>query len=686
MTSFDKTALVIGCALIPLSGSATEAVTQLETVTVTAKGYASEALDTPHALTVIAENEIAESGAANPGALLRGHAGLAVSSDGAWGENPVIRGLKKEHIVVMVDGVRVNSAQPQGAIASLADAGMLERAEVVKGPVSVLYGSGAMGGVVNFITRQPRFTDQAEVRGGLSAGLQSVSNGKDATANLALSGPAHALNLGLAARDYGDYDAPGGTVEHTGYRRQSANLQYAFKLDERQTLRLNLQRQEDDDVWYPGSAKFANALLGTATIHSPEQRRTLADAAYEARLGGSMAPVVSANLYRQEVQRRINAYSGGLQRDYVRNTVAFATDGGSAKARFAPAENHLLLAGIDGWIMKGDPERYSDTNVPLFNNNARTDPFDQAEIRSSGLFVQDEIFLGKWKATLGARYDRVSGSAKQMGMGAAAKTSGLDHDDNALSGSLGAIYNHSPFFNPYFNVARAFRAADMRERFEDSARGDGYYTLGNPQLKPEISTTVEIGLKGSLAANRYGIALYRTEIRDYIAGRITGTTHAGTGLLVKQTENLARVAITGLEGEIEHRIAVSDYHARAALTLQRGDNQSDGEPLYQMPPHELSLGLAWRPQSPWNAWSRLRVAARQDRVAARFSNGTENPTAGFATMDIGGAYRLGKNGEIRFAVNNLFDRAYHEHLTEGVSGQEIRMPGRNLQVNLKGSF
>jgi hemoglobin/transferrin/lactoferrin receptor protein len=686
MIPFDKTALAISCALIPLSASAAEAVTQLEAVTVTAKGYASDALETPHALTVIGAGDIAESGAANPGALLRGQAGLAVASDGAWGENPVIRGLKKEHIVVMVDGVRVNSAQPQGAIASMADTGLLEHAEVVKGPVSVLYGSGAMGGVVNFITPQPRFADKAQARGSLSAGLQSVNNGKEADAGLALSGPSHALNLGLASRDYGDYDAPGGKVVRTGFSRQSANLNYAFKLDERQTLRLNLQEQRDDDVWYPGSAKFANARIGTNTIHSPEQRRSLASAVWETRLGGAAAPTVTVNVHRQEVERRINAYSSVLQRDTVRNTVTFATYGGSARVQFAPRADHLLLAGIDGWVMKGDPERYSDTNAPAFNNNLRTDPFDQAEIRSAGVFVQDEIFFDQWKATLGARYDRVSGTARQMGVGAAAKTGGLDHDDNALSWSLGAIHNASHFFNPYFNVARAFRAADMRERFEDSARGDGYYTLGNPQLKPEISTTAEIGVKGQLAANRYAVALYRTEIRDYIAGRITGTINAATGLPVKVTENLAKVTITGLESEFEHRIAAGDWYARAALTLQRGDNRSDDEPLYQMPPHELALGLAWRPQSPWSAWLRLRAVSRQDRIATKFSNGTENATAGFATLDLGGAYRIGKNAVVRVAANNLLDRGYHEHLTEGVSGQEIQMPGRNFTLNLKGMF
>lgn len=673
-------------SLLTAACAATAEEAQLKAVTVTAKGYAADALETPHALTVIGESDIAESGAANPGALLRGQAGLAVASDGAWGENPVIRGLKKEHVVVMVDGVRINSAQPQGAIASLLDTGLLERAEVVKGPVSVLYGSGAMGGVVNFITPEQRFTAKAEARGSLAAGLQSVNHGKEANAGLALSSAAHALDVGLATRDYDDYDAPGGKVAHTGFRRQSANLNYAFKLDERQTLRLKLQEQHDDGVWYPGSAKFANARLGTNTIHSPEQRRSLASASWEAKLGGAAAPAVTANIYRQEVERSINAWSSVLQRDTVRNNVSFNTDGGSAKIQFVPAQNHLLLAGIDGWVMKGDPERYSDTNAPLFNNAMRTDPFDQAEIRSAGLFVQDEILLDKWKATLGARYDRVSGSARQMGMGAAARTSGLDHDDNALSWSLGAIYNHSPFFNPYFNVSRAFRAADMRERFEDSARGDGYYTLGNPQLDPEISTTAEAGLKGHLAANRYAVALYRTEIRDFIAGRITGTLNASTGLPVKQTENLAKVVISGLEGEFEHRIAAGDFVARATLTLQRGDNQSDDEPLYQMPPHEMSLGLAWRPQSPWSGWARLRAVDRQERIAVKFSNGTENATAGYATVDFGGAYKIGKQAVLRLAVNNLLDRGYHEHLTEGVSGQEIRMPGRNITLNLKGSF
>lgn len=670
-------------SLVALAGSAVAEDTRLNTVVVTAKGYVSEALETPHALNVIDATALSESAAANPGALLRGLPGLAVASDGAWGENPVIRGLKKEHVVVMIDGVRVNSAQPQGAIASFADNALLERAEVVKGPVSVLYGSGAMGGVVNFLTPRAQFSPQSETHGSLAGGLQSVNRGTEASAALALSGPLHALDVGITARDYDDYDAPGGKVEHTGFRRQGANLNYAFKLDESNVVRLAVQEQRDEDVWYPGSAKYANARLGTQIIHSPEQRRSLASATWEGRLGG--AAQLSANLYHQEVERRINAWSSLLNRDTVRNTVAFATDGGSAKVQFSPAANQILLVGIDGWEMRGDPERYSDTNAPQFNNNQRTDPFDQAKIRSTGVFVQDEIYLDKWKATLGARYDRVTGTAKQMGMGASAKTSGLDHSDGALSWSFGAIYNGAPLFNPYFNLARAFRAADMRERYEDSARGDGYYTLGNPQLNPETSTTVEIGVKGQTPATRYALAAYRTQIHDYIAGRISGTLNAASGLPVKITENLAKVVISGLEGEIEQHLS-GPWHARAGFTLQRGDNHADDEPLYQMPAHEASLGLSWRPQNAWSGWARLRGVARQERVATKFSNGTENPTAGYATLDLGGAYRISKAATLRLAVYNLLDKGYHEHLTEGVSGQEIQMPGRNLTLTLKGNF
>ena len=142
---------VLGLSAFPVS-SLVHAETLLGAQTVTAKGYAADTLETPQAVEIL---QAPAAGGTVAGALLRGKPGLAAQSDGAWGQNPVLRGLKKESVVVMVDGVRMNSAQPQGAIASFLDLGLLERAEVVKGPGSVLYGSGAIGGGKPKLGAQP---------------------------------------------------------------------------------------------------------------------------------------------------------------------------------------------------------------------------------------------------------------------------------------------------------------------------------------------------------------------------------------------------------------------------------------------------------------------------------------------------------------------------------------------------
>ena len=110
----------LACAFSSLSYA--DEAAHLSEVTVTAKGYASANAETPASVTAVEREEWLDRGADNVGEALRGHPGLAVASDGAQGQNPVIRGLKKESVVLLVDGMRLNSAQPAGAIASFMSA------------------------------------------------------------------------------------------------------------------------------------------------------------------------------------------------------------------------------------------------------------------------------------------------------------------------------------------------------------------------------------------------------------------------------------------------------------------------------------------------------------------------------------------------------------------------------------
>lgn len=687
-------AVLLAALLGQIGPAATADVTLLPEITVTARGYEADTLATPQSVEILAPAN-APSAAAPVGSLFRGEPGLAVQSDGAWGQNPVLRGLKKESIVILVDGVRMNSAQPQGAIASFLDLGLLDRVEVVKGPTSVLYGSGAMGGAVNLITTEPEFSAAPAQSTRFSLGGSSADQALSGAALYRYSSPRHGLVVGAAARDADDYRSPDERVPRTGYSSDSLLARYAFAWSTETTLKLNLQRHEDRDVWYPGSARTGGQpggagippMLGTVTLRSPRQTRELAEIGLDHEvLGGTL----SGAIYRQEVYRQIRAWSDVLNRDYVRNDVTFATDGARLGYLRPVGEIHLLNVGAELWRMTGDPERYID-QPPAFeqDNTVRRSPFRNGEIETAGFFVQDEILLGATTLVAGLRFDRTRGDADKKGFGPATQTTGLGKTDNTLSWSLGAIHAFSDTLNPYVNLGSAYRAADMRERFEDSARGDGFFHVGNPQLDPERSTSLEIGLKGTSGVFDYRLAAFYTRIDDYIAGRITGENHPGSGLPIKRTENLDRVVIRGLEGALA--MPVGAFVADATFTWLRADNRQDDEPLAETPPPELRLGFGQPAERGFYWRAQTRLVARQDRVATKFTNGGEDETSGFATADLNLGWNFGSAGALKQAsldlnLTNLFDRRYHEHLTQGVSGQEILAPGRSIAAQFTGRF
>ncbi|WP_127475765.1 TonB-dependent receptor [Sulfurivermis fontis] len=672
--------------LIPCmtAAQADEAPAHLEQVTVTAKGYASDALETPAATVSVEREDIQRRNANNVGEALRGLPGLAVASDGAQGQNPVIRGLKKESVVLLVDGMRLNSAQPAGAIASFMSLGLADRVEVVKGPSSVLYGTGALGGTINVLLPQARFEPGTAFD--LAAGYDSASRDSRGTAVMNTSAGDHALMAGASLARIGDYESPDGKVARTGYDSDSYIGQYRYRLDNHQQLRLSLQQHTDEDVWFPGSTKPHPSLaVDSTTVHSPKTQRRLTEVGYS-RQGSGDAPLnMDVRIYRQEMQRQIFSWAEPLNRNIAGTRVSFDTDGLDAKADWLVHPQHLLSFGVNSWQMQASPERYLASPTPL-SPLVRNDPFQDARIEALGFYVQDDMQFGALNVLAGLRHDTVKGSAAAMAnpTGPGTLTSGLDRSDSAVSGSLGAIYQITPLLRPYANVARGFRAGEMRERYESSPRGDGYYYVGNPQIKPEMADQLELGLKGANEHLSYTVAAYRTRISDYITGRVTGAVHS-SGAPIKATENIGSVTLTGLEAEARWQAAPGQWLS-VAYSLVRGDNDDLDEPLFQMPADELSLGWEGRIAAGWTADTTVRFVQKQDRVATVFSNGSENVTPGFTTADIGATWRYAKDQSLRMAVKNLADKAYHEHLTEGVSGQEIKAPGRSVALTWQGSF
>src|SRR5690554_1917119 len=363
-------------AAIPVSVQAQPL--ELNELIVTAKGYESDTLETPSATEKL--NAIDAPASQTTGDLFRGKAGLSVQSDGgAWGGNPVIRGLKKESIVVLVDGVRLNSAQPQGAISSLAAMSLMDSVEVVKGPGSVLHGTGALGGAVNLRTPEARFTESTEAHGRFSGSAGTVDSSLAGGTLVELSSKDHGLVLGAAVKDVDDYETPDGKVDNSGYRSESVLLKYAYRLTDNQRLTLNLQNHEDREVWYPGSTKPGPGGNGALTIHSPKQTRQLAEVGYEAGFGPG---TLEASIYRQNVDREIRAWWNFKDRNQVWNDVSFDTDGAKTQYRMPLGDAHLITAGLETWKMEADPERFT-YNPPMSDTVIANSPFRDGEDRKS---------------------------------------------------------------------------------------------------------------------------------------------------------------------------------------------------------------------------------------------------------------------------------------------------------------
>lgn len=661
------------------------AVDVLGTVTVTATGYESEAVETPIATTVIERDELERWGAQNLGDAVRNQPGLAVTRDSAQGANPVIRGLGKDSIVLMVDGMRLNSAQPAGAIASFMSLGLAERVEVVKGPASVLYGTGALGGAINVRLPQARFELGVQARTSLS--YDGARREPRAAVVGNVSGGDHALMLGASLARPGDYREPAGRVARSGYDSDAFIAQYRYRIDGAQQLRASLQRHQDRDVWYAGSTRpHPMPAVGSTTIHSPRQSRTLYELGYGREGSGARPLNLDLRVYRQEMKRQINGWANGLGQDLAQTSVTFATNGLDARADWLAHPQHLLSFGLNAWEMKADPSSLAAV-PPNLGQLQPNKPFHDGRLSALGIYVQDDMQFGQLKLLAGLRHDRVRGSAAAMNNGRV--TSGIKRSDSATSGSLGALYEVAPLLRPYVSVARGFRAADLRERYQNGPRQDGFFWIGSPQIAPEKATQFELGVKGDSGELDYAVALWRNRISNYITGsQLTGADAMVCGAQAaacKQTVNLGRATLSGLGASVNwqaapgHRLSVGYSHVR-------GTNRDLGEPLFQMPADFVTLGWQGRIAPQWSLDARALLVRKQTRVASAFTRGGEDATPGYGVLDVGASWHPGKDHILRLAVLNVGNKRYHDHLTEGVPGQEIKALGRSFFVSWQGRF
>ncbi|MEA2490866.1 MAG: hemoglobin/transferrin/lactoferrin receptor protein [Acidobacteriota bacterium] len=565
--------------------------------TVTATGSERNVFDIATPVTVIREEKIAQKSVENAADLLREQPGVDVNGVGPTQARPVIRGQRGLRVLFLEDGLRLNNPRRQadfGEIGGLVDLHNVSTIEVVRGPASVLYGSDAIGGVMNAISKEPSFPTDSNLAGyiegrhstagdlsGLSAGL----NARLGRLTLQIGGTKRSANdYSIPAGNFGDITiAEGARTLDTGVDDTSAwgSLSFTPAAGHNFRLRLNRYRAGETGFGYVPADQYGATEATKIRILYPEQSFDRATFSYTASsLQRAWADSTSVQIYHQsnarelvnDIEIDIGPVAPGFPHSAVQantlnlsdlNTWGFRADA----VKVLAAGRHIATYGLEGTRDASFNTDFSTTitTIRTPHGNSVTETTDDvanapnATNTAWGIFAQDEISIGrKLLVTAGARFNSVETVAKAT---PAWDVTGLGFSDRRFVGALSAKYQLNSTINLLASYGRGFRAPNIIERLFNGATPEGSgYQLLNPALDSETSDNFDLGIKYSRASAFMEAVAFRNDIKGgviqaflspaEIAG-LDATTRAAIAAshaqFVVQQRNAAHLRYEGVE-------------------------------------------------------------------------------------------------------------------------------------------
>lgn len=500
-----------------------------ETLTVAATGNARSSFEAPMMVTVIEGNTPESQTATSAADMLRRVPGITVNGTGrSNGQDVSMRGYGKNGVLTLVDGIRQGT--DTGHIGgTFLDPALVKRIEVVRGPSALLYGSGALGGVIAYETVDaadlllPGHDTGFRVYGTAGSGDHSLGMGASAY------GKADNLDglLSFGTRDVGDLRQGNGFDAPNDETISNVLAKGTWKIDDAQSLSGDLR-------YYNNSAREPkNPQDPDYSSSNPMTNRSTIQR--DAALSYKVKPLDQAwldadvKVYTSEV--KINAHNAASTDEFRKQT----TNGAKLENRtrlFADSfASHLLTYGSESYQQKQHP-------------GGATTSFPQAKINFASGWMQDEITLRDIPVTLlaGTRYDNYKGSSQ-----------GHDDVDADKWSSRGALtYSPTDWLMLFGSYSQAFRAPTMGEMYNDSRHFPGNYWVPNPNLRPETTSTAEYGFglrfDDLLMAGdnlQFKASYFDTDAKDYISLYVTRTQTT--------SQNISRAKIWGWDTSLSYQ-------------------------------------------------------------------------------------------------------------------------------------
>lgn len=657
--------LALGAAMTAQNaGAAQSGENTLGPLTVTARGYATSQSDTPGSVGVVTEKDIALAPKGSIVDALERIPGITRTGDSPWGQDISIRGLSGPSVVVLVNGKRINTATDMNARLGFINPADVERVEVLKGPVSALYGSGSVGGVVNILTRKGRFTGEAEAHGRLAGSGSTNPGGGSAYADISVSGPKAWGFVSGAARNYGDtFGGHDSRVSNSNYTDKQGRAMFSVRPWSPLTLTFEAMQSEGKDIGIPGGV---SSMPQIARVRYRRSRFSFLGADASLDIDGDHFKTLEANFYYTENKRRVNVDRIPLAPTRpapleLSPSADHETYGGKLQTTLE-AKDHIIVAGADFWTWKVNSDRLREVLMPQGNSLAFHDtPVPDAKQVSIGLFAEDGWKINDaFALNAGARLDYLNTKADPLYNVTPANyaSGGVEihgrTDENDLGWHLhaGLGWKMNEEWSQSFLLASSYRAADIMERFKYLNIGGTVEVYGNPKLDPERSYYAEYALRYDARPFKADLRLFANIVTDYIAEkRINANRY--------ELDNVDDARIYGAELDLRW-----DFHDHfgvygniAAFYARDRENH---QALPGVAPATGRIGVDFT--RPNGFWARVE----SDMIAAQRSTPDEAAsTKGVILLGAaaGYAFRTGRlKHDVSLSLNNLFDTRYHNYL------------------------
>ncbi len=621
-----RTLLASAISSLACGAVAAQETPQLNDIVVTASGFEQQISSAPASISVISREELERGHFQNVTDALRDVPGVVVTGGGAGdnGNDISIRGMPSQYTLILVDGRPQNSreSRPNGSAGFEQDwlppLQAIERIEVVRGPMSTLYGSDAIGGVINVITRKVADSWHGNIQ--LDTVLQEDSaSGDSRQANFYLSGPLVADRLGLqlygrtSERDEDDIE---NGYEEKSLQSLTARLSLAASDNHDFTAEAGITEQDGRSL--VGRSAPAEGCRGGCTDSIGEYTNSHVALTHSGRFDWGTSETFVQRERSENQSRDIE----------ITNTTA-------KTSAVIPLGMHMLTVGAS-W----EEESLEDGTTNQISDRTAVENSQWA------LFMEDEWMLtNAWALTGGLR---------------------LDDDDNYgshLSPRLYSVWNMTPEWTLKGGVSTGYRSPNLREITPDwgqISRGGNVY--GNPDLEPETSLNKEIALLyGNDAGLNGSLTLFHNDFEDKITRIACPIDICNAGPNQFGSDPTYRVniddAVTqGVEASLGAPLT-DTLALTASYTFTDSEQKSGeyaGEPLTQLPRHQVSATLDWDVNARLSQWTKVSYRGEESQPTTGPSQ-SAIVAPSYTFVDAGIGYQLNDSTTVNAGIYNLFD-------------------------------